>query len=125
MNTAHKKMLITILCVAVAAILMLGLSGCATVGTKRTVKLHDRLIALIDQLDSAKDAAVLDGTATDDYILQYYDIRQELVNLSPYLPEDGVEIDKDDYKELCEKIETAEAEVAAFVENDSASSQAS
>jgi len=95
---------------------MFGMTGCTTIGTKRTAKLNERLMAMFAQLDTAKEAAVSDGTATDDYIRQYYDIRQSLVNLSPYLPEGGVEMDKDTYKALYAKVEAAEAEVTVFVE---------
>ena len=108
-------MLTAFLCIAMAALLMFSLSGCAVVGTKRTAQLNERLMAMFSELDEAKDAAVLAGTATDDYILQYYDIRQELVNLSPYLPEGGIEMEKDSYKELSAKIEAIELEIDAFI----------
>ena len=108
-------MLTAFFCIAMTALLLFSLSGCAVVGTKRTAQLNERLMAMFTQLDEAKDAAVLEGAATDDYILQYYDIRQQLVNLSPYLPEGGVEMDKDTYKELFTQVETIEAEIEAFV----------
>ena len=114
MMMIRKKTLSAILCFAMAAILILGLAGCATVGEKRTAKLNERLMAMFTQLDAAKDAAVLDGTATDDYILEYYNIRQTLVNLSPFLPEGGVAMDKETYQDLFAQIEAAEIEVTAF-----------
>ena len=116
MTIKRNKKFTVILCFAMAAILILGFSGCAAVGTKQTAKLNERLMAMFTQLDTAKDSAVLNGTATDDYIRQYYDLRQSLVNLSPYLPEGGVEMDRDTYKGFLEKIEAAEAAVTAFVE---------
>lgn len=110
----HNKTLFAILCFAMAAILMLGLTGCAVVGEKRTAKLNERLMAMFTQLDVAKDAAVLAETATDEYILEYYNIRQTLVNLSPFLPEGGVAMEKETYQDLFAKIEAAEIEVTAF-----------
>lgn len=112
----RKKTLTAVVCLALAAILTLGLSGCATVGEKRTAKLNERLMAMFNQLDSAKDTAVLEETATDEYILEYYNIRQLLVNLSPFLPEGGVAMDKETYRDLSAQIEAAEAEVAVFTE---------
>ena len=116
MNIKKYRVLYTAVCVLMAATLILGMPGCATVGEKRTAKLNERLIAMFVRLDEAKDTAVLDGTVTDDYIRAYYGLRQSLVNLSPYLPEGGVEMDRDTYKDLFAKVEAAEAEVTAFVE---------
>jgi hypothetical protein len=112
----RNKILNALICISMAAILIFTMAGCATVGEKRTAKLHDRLMAMFVQLDEAKDAAVIAGTATDDYIRAYYDLRQSLVNLSPYLPENGIAMDKDTYKEIFSQLQAAETEVEAFVE---------
>lgn len=114
MNIKNKKFLNAVVCVMMAAIMILTMAGCSTVGEKRTAKLNERLKVMFTQLDEAKDAAITNGTATDDYIRQYYDIRQSLVNLSPYLPEGGIAMDKDTYKEIYSELQAAEAEVDAF-----------
>ena len=110
-----KRILNVIFCVLMAAVLILTMAGCATVGEKRTAKLHDRLMTMFVQLDEAKDAAVTEGTATDDYIRAYYDLRQSLVNLSPYLPEGGIEMDRDTYKQVFSQLQAAETAVESFL----------
>ena len=115
-NMKKNRVLNAVVCIFMAAILILTMAGCATVGEKRTAKLHDRLMTMFTQLDEAKDAAVTEGTATDDYIRAYYDLRQSLVNLSPYLPEGGIEMKTDTYKQVYSQLQAAEAEVEAFLE---------
>ena len=114
MNIKNKKFFNAVICIMMAALMILTLAGCSTVNEKRTAKLNERLMAMFTQLDNAKDAAVLAETATDEYILEYYNIRQTLVNLSPFLPEGGVAMDKETYRDLSAQIEAAEAEVEAF-----------